>query len=103
MKQSKPKDKTLEGWVRLLEDINGGGTRGMSAAKQISLEKKALKKIDGRSLRKTGRTQQFNARVKASTKREIQHIAKSQGWLIGEAIEHAVAALVEKLDSEKPS
>ncbi len=52
--------------------------------------------LDGRSLRATGRTLQLNIKATAKTKADILRIAKKQGWLVSEVVEHAVAALVEK-------
>lgn len=52
--------------------------------------------LDGRSLRATGRTLQLNIKATARTKADILRIAKQQGWLVSEVVEHAVAALVEK-------
>jgi len=52
--------------------------------------------LDGRSLRATGRTLQLNIKATAKTKADILRLAKQQGWLVSEVVEHAVAALVEK-------
>lgn len=57
--------------------------------------------LDGRSLRATGRTLQLNIKATAKTKADILRIAKQQGWLVSEVVEHAVAALVEKHKSSK--
>lgn len=52
--------------------------------------------LDGRSLRATGRVLQLNIKATAKTKADILRIARQQGWLVSEVVEHAVAALVEK-------
>ena len=57
--------------------------------------------LDGRSLRATGRTLQLNIKATAKTKTDILRIAKQQGWLVSEVVEHAVAALVEKHKADK--
>ena len=57
--------------------------------------------LDGRSLRATGRTLQLNIKATVRTKADILRIAKQQGWLVSEVVEHAVAALVEKYKTDK--
>lgn len=57
--------------------------------------------LDGRSLRATGRTLQLNIKATAKTKADILRIAKQQGWLVSEVVEHAVAALVERCKADK--
>jgi len=57
--------------------------------------------LDGRSLRATGRTLQLNIKATARTKADILRIAKEQGWLVSEVVEHAVAALVEKFKADR--
>jgi hypothetical protein len=48
-------------------------------------------KIDGRTLRKTGRTELFSARVTVETKDGLQAYAKEQKLLLGELLEALVA------------
>lgn len=88
-------------WARLVAETSGTPTRTKTLAEFLREEKRRPEKIDGRSLRKTGRTEQFNVRLKAGTKQDIQALADAQDWLIGEVIEHAIAALKEKL-GQKP-
>lgn len=57
--------------------------------------------LDGRSLRATGRTLQLNIKATVKTKVDILRIAREQGWLVSEVVEHAVAALVEKYKMDK--
>jgi hypothetical protein len=44
-------------------------------------------------IHRTGRTMQFNARAKPETVEALYAIADRQGWLVGETLEHALAAL----------
>lgn len=47
--------------------------------------------VDGRTLRATGRTEQFATRITAETKAQIQQIAREEGITMAEVIERAVA------------
>ena len=91
-------DKTKQAWARLVGEVNDPAARRFNVGDQVGGSKLAPKKVDRRTLRKTGRTEQFNVRLKASTKLEIQRLAEARDWLIGEVIEHAVLALNEKLN-----
>ena len=55
-------------------------------------------KVDGRTLRKTGRTELFSARLRKETKDALHGYAREHDLLVAEVIEHAFAAL---LDSKK--
>ena len=46
---------------------------------------------------KTGRTAQFNTRTTPETVEAFYAIADAQGWLVGETIEKALAALQREL------
>jgi hypothetical protein len=48
--------------------------------------------VDGRSLKATGRTEQFNFKCREGTKRMATEAAKARGMTIAEWMEHAVAA-----------
>ncbi|HEY2534471.1 MAG TPA: stability/partitioning determinant [Xanthobacteraceae bacterium] len=48
---------------------------------------------------KTGRTAQLNCRVMPATYERIYAIADQQGWLVGQTVEQAVAALVRELEN----
>jgi hypothetical protein len=50
---------------------------------------------------RTGRTAQFNARTTPETVEAFYAIADKQGWLIGETVEHALAALQRELSGKK--
>lgn len=91
------KRTTLAAWEQLKAAAELSTSRSTNVAAQIQQEKREQKKIDGRTLRKTGRTEQLNVRVKSGTKKEIERIAGDNGWLIAETIEHAIAALQQSL------
>lgn len=88
---------TAEAWARVIETAAAPPSRTLGVGDHLLREKQHPKRVDGRSLRKTGRTEQFNVRVKAETKQEIQRLSDANDWLIGEVIEQAVSALSEKL------
>jgi hypothetical protein len=48
-------------------------------------------------IHRTGRTMQFNARAKPQTVEALYAIADRQGWLVGETLEQALAALQREL------
>jgi hypothetical protein len=48
-------------------------------------------------IHRTGRTMQFNARTTPQTIEALYTIADQQGWLVGETLEHALAALQREL------
>jgi hypothetical protein len=48
-------------------------------------------------IHRTGRTMQFNARTTPQTVEALYTIADQQGWLVGETLEHALAALQREL------
>lgn len=51
-------------------------------------------------IHRTGRTMQFNARAKPETIEALYAIADRQGWLVGETLEHALAALQQELKGQ---
>ena len=53
-------------------------------------------------IHRTGRTMQFNARTTPQTVEALYAIADRQGWLIGETLEHALAALQRELAGQDP-
>jgi len=53
---------------------------------------KAANKVDGRTLRKTGRTEQLATRVTPEFRRRIHNIAQNEGILIVEVLERALKA-----------
>ncbi len=48
-------------------------------------------------IHRTGRTVQFNARTTPQTVEALYAIADQQGWLVGETLEYALAALQREL------
>ena len=50
---------------------------------------------------KTGRTAQFNTRTTPETVEAFYAIADAQGWLVGETVEKALAALQRELLGQK--
>jgi len=49
---------------------------------------------------RTGRTQQFNARTTPEVVEAFYAIADQQNWLVGETLEHALAALRRELEGQ---
>ena len=52
-------------------------------------------------IHRTGRTMQFNARTTPQTVEALYAIADRQGWLVGETLEHALAALHRELGEQR--
>ena len=72
-------------------------TSGASARDRAKAEREEIEKIDRRSERKTGRTEQFAVRIKLETKTEIYAYAKTHTMTVGETIERAMAALQKEI------
>ncbi len=53
----------------------------------------APRRLDGRSLRATGRTVQLNVKITDATKEAVLRLAQARGLLVSEVIEQAVALL----------
>ena len=81
----------------MIEAAHVGASRSIDIGARLKAEHQLGQKIDGRSLRRTGRTHQVNVRLTESTKHAIQRIASARDLLIGEVIEQAVAALEAQL------
>ena len=58
-------------------------------------------KVDGRTLRRTGRTHQFATRIKEETHANMKRIAARDGISLAELIEKAVAAYERESASAK--
>ena len=75
--------------------------RGIAEASRVpSREAKPAPSAPARRpprIHRTGRTMQFNARAKPETIDALYAIADPKGWLIGETLEHALAALQAEL------
>ena len=54
-------------------------TKGATVSDRLEIEKAEIGKIDGRSLRRTGRTEQFAARIKPETKAATEDQPKRGG------------------------
>jgi hypothetical protein len=54
-------------------------------------------------IHRTGRTMQFNARTTPQTVEALYAIADQQGWLVGETLEYALAALQRELAGQGAS
>ena len=50
-----------------------------------------------RRVHRTGRDTQFNAKVRPDVRARFYAIAEEQGWVMGETLEHALAALEREL------
>lgn len=48
---------------------------------------------------RTGRNTQLNIKVRESTHTDVYNISDAQGWVLGETIERAMAALKRELDA----
>jgi hypothetical protein len=57
-------------------------------------------RVDGRTLRKTGRTIPFSTRLNAETDRLIRRIAGKHGILIAEVVERGALLLQKELESK---
>ena len=57
-------------------------------------------RVDGRTLRKTGRTIPFSTRLNADTDRLIRRIAGKHGILIAEVVERGAILLQKELESK---
>ena len=72
---------------------NGAAARGRAERTRIGAE-------DGRSARKTGRTEQFACRITAETKADIYVLAGRHGWTVGETVERMLVALERQLGGD---
>jgi hypothetical protein len=64
------------------------------------LEMEEYERIDGRTLRKTGRTIPFSTRLNADTDRLIRRIAGKHGILIAEVVERGALLLQKELENK---
>jgi hypothetical protein len=71
--------------------------RTAEASRFPSREAKAPPMRRAPRIHRTGRTMQFNARTTPQTIEALYAIADRQGWLVGETLEHALAALQREL------
>jgi hypothetical protein len=86
--------------VHELNEVSAELVRGIAEASRFpSREAKASYAVPRRPPRihRTGRTMQFNARTTPATVEALYAIADRQGWLVGETLERALAALQREL------
>jgi hypothetical protein len=81
--------------VQRLNEISPDLVRRVSEAARFP-SREAISRRPPRIYR-TGRTMQFNARATPETVEAFYAIADQQGWLVSEALEHALAALKREL------
>ena len=81
--------------VQRLNEISPDLVRRVSEAARFP-SREAIPRRPPRIYR-TGRTMQFNARATPETVEAFYAIADQQGWLVSEALEHALAALKREL------
>lgn len=75
----------------------------VSAATQRKQGEAEIRKVvDGRTLRATGRTAQFNFRSRAELKTAVQEAAKANGMTVAEWMEHAIEAALPA-ESKEPA
>lgn len=96
-KPTRPGAMDVEAGWRRLQQLGGSDRRGPDVKDRLAAEKRAAKKIDRRTLRRTGRTEQFNVRLKQETKDAILRLAEANNWLNGEVVERAIALLEQHL------
>jgi uncharacterized protein (DUF1778 family) len=77
-------------------------TKAVSAAAQRKQGEAEIRKVvDGRSLRATGRTAQFNFRSRADLKGAVQEAAKANGMTVAEWMELAIEAALANAKTEE--
>jgi predicted HicB family RNase H-like nuclease len=70
---------------------------GKPSVRRAREKQHALSPDDGRRKRKTGRTAQFNVKMKPDLKRQIVNASRDQGIAISALAEQAFVALLAKL------
>ena len=70
-------------------------SQGDSPKQRKKREQKIRSAVDGRSLKATGRTEQFNFKCREGTKRLATEAAQAMGMTIAEWMERAVALAIE--------
>jgi hypothetical protein len=72
-----------------------------TVAERSIKERDGTAKIDGRSLRKTGRSKQVMWRTTPAYQQDVMNIAAAHGWTVGQTLERAVDALKRELKGAK--
>jgi hypothetical protein len=70
-------------------------SRKRSTTQKATPRQQNKRRLDGRSLRKTGRTVQFATRVSGEWDDKLRHIAQRDGLLLVEVLEQALDAYEE--------
>jgi hypothetical protein len=87
--------------VHELNEVSAELVRGIAEASRFpSREAKTSAPTPARRpprIHRTGRTMQFNARTTPATVEALYAIADRQGWLVGQTLERALAALQREL------
>jgi hypothetical protein len=78
------------------DEVSAELVRAVAEASRFPSREAAPKRRPPR-IHRTGRTMQFNARTTPQTIEALYAIADRQGWLVGETLEHALAALEREL------
>lgn len=73
-------------------------TGPQGAALAAAIAKPTSTRIDGRSLRRTGRVRQLNLKVTAEFDDQLRSIASARGMMLAEVLEEAMASFVERAD-----
>ena len=70
-------------------------SRKQVSTPKASPKQQSKRRLDGRSMRKTGRTVQFATRVSEEWDEKLRHIAQRDGLLLVEVLEQAIDAYEE--------
>lgn len=73
-------------------------TGPQGAALAAAIAKPTAARIDGRSLRRTGRTRQLGLKVTAEFDDQLRSIAAARGMMLAEVLEEAMARYIERAD-----
>lgn len=91
-----PKPKQTEAAadaVRAVSEASSFRSREPVAAKAVEVPRREPRRY------RTGRNVQLNVKVRAETLDAFHAIADAEGWVLGETLERAVAALRREIDS----
>jgi hypothetical protein len=82
-----------EGMAKAREKLRAKVNAGPKARKQK--EKKIRSAVDGRTLKVTGRTEQFNFKAREGLKQSVAQAAAAEGIAIAEWMERAIQAALK--------
>lgn len=60
-------------------------------------ERAGMGKVDGRTLRKTGRSEQMMLRTTPAVRKDVERLAAANGWSFSETMERAIEALKREM------